>query len=146
MHADVSSPNSAHRAFCGLDDDAVRVVCAEPPRSAPSQPLFDFCAAFDRGLFVTSAIMGTPPAAADLRGGGEEGAACGVVLAAPRTGVKPARICWIALLTRGVLPTISWLGTLSAVNICGGTLSQSSKSSGARRLTPIVDPDDEARR
>lgn len=35
----------------------------------------------------------------------------------------------------------SWLGRLSTVKPCGGTLSQASKSSGARRFLPIVDVD-----
>ena len=126
-----------HRAFCvrsraGRDDDAV--LCDEPPRRLPSQPRFDFCAALERGLFVTSAIRAAavPPVA---RGGEADCCACVRVL---RTGVKPAREVCSARRTRGVL-AFSWLGTLSAVKTCGGTPSQSSKSSGARRFFPMVD-------
>ena len=85
-----------------------RDACVDPPgRRVPNQPRFAFCAAFARGLFVTSAIIGTlPVAAADRDGGGDTGngnggsgaVGCGAAaagcaaegLVAPRTGVKPA--------------------------------------------------------
>lgn len=55
-----------------------------------------------------------------------------------RTGVKPVLTACNARLTRGVVCVFSasGLGTLSTVNPCGGRLSQSSKSSGARRFLP----------
>lgn len=59
-----------------------------------------------------------------------------------RTGVKPLRTFCSARRIRGVVAP-SPCGTLSAVNICGGTLSQSSKSSGALRFFPIEVDDPE---
>lgn len=129
----------------------MRALCAAPPRSVLSQPRFAFCAAFERGLFVTSAMIGAAAPvprvspedpAVDVRERGEGGCAAAAARP-PRTGVKPTRALCVARRTRGVLG-LSWLGMLSAVNTCGGTLSQSSKSSGARRFLPIDDDDAEA--
>lgn len=63
-----------------------------------------------------------------------------------RTGVKPECILCKTLRTRGVVFVFSTSsdGRLSTVKACGGTPSQSSKSSGARRFRlPEEDTDDE---
>ncbi len=122
----------------GREDDIV--LCAfpgPPPLIFPSQPLFAAAPDLDRGLFVTSDITGgsVPPDFVALRG---DICPAGGRAACPRTGVNPDRTFWITLRIRGVVAFSELrMGMLSAVKTCGGTLSQSSKSSGALRFLPI---------
>lgn len=121
-------------AFCGRPRDEVAVLECPAPFILPSQPLFPACPDFDRGLFVTSAMTDGPDV---VRRGGESclGSGTGRTW---RTGVNPVRTFARARRTRGVVAP-SLCGTLSAVNVWGGILSHSSKSSGALRFLPMED-------
>ena len=104
-----------------------------------------------RGLFVTSEIVGGSGAGTLVPVVARRGEADpALLLAWCRTGVKPVRIFWSAFRKRGVVgcwgrwPAAACpSGALSAVKVCGGREAQSSKSSGARRLTPMRDDEDE---
>lgn len=104
------------------------------PRILPSQLRFDCFAeskgTLFRGLFVTSWIKGVDRTAV-WRFGDDR-----TLL---RMGVKPDWRLLNILRTLGVVVSFSLLGRLSTVKPCGGTVSQASKSSGARRFTPTTE-------
>ena len=94
-----------------------------------------------RGLFCMSVVRAegwTGSGGFWFRFGEGRGATGRELLAKVRTGVKPDCRVLRTLLTRGVLSSLLDLGRLSAVKAWGGTLSQTSKSSGARLFLPAT--------
>jgi hypothetical protein len=94
---------------------------------------------FERGLFVTSAMIAALVAArlggdVDCMGGG------GRDELPPRIGVNPSRRLPLGVFAPSSRPT----GALSTENDWTGTLSWSSKSSGALRFLPMDDDDEDA--
>lgn len=122
------------------------LVDEDAPRIFPSHERFDLAdsrpglrGGTTNGLLVTSEMNGD---GCDV---GRLGEGIGIIgRAALRMGVNPDWRLVNIRRTRGVRPPPSSVGMLSAVKTCGGTGSQVSKSSGARRFFPTIEDGDGA--